>query len=64
MTTKEFLKAHKEPISRLRPRIRKSKHLGGTKATGSLETPKLPKRKKKLTEGMLSYIRNRIKNAS
>jgi hypothetical protein len=63
MTTKEFTDSHHEPISRLRPRVRASKH-GGTQSTVSLETPKLPKRKKKLSEEMLSYIRNRIKNAS
>lgn len=46
MTTKEFMKAHKEPIDRLRPRVRASKH-GGVQSTVSLETPKLPKRQKK-----------------
>jgi hypothetical protein len=60
MTTKEFLKAHREPISRLRPRIRKSKHLGGTKATGSLETPKLPKRPK-IAEKVKAVIKKRMK---
>jgi hypothetical protein len=44
----------------LRPRIRKSKHLGGTKATGSLETPKLPKRPK-IAEKVKAVIKKRMK---
>lgn len=63
MTTEAFLKAHKEPISRLRPRLRKSKHLGGTKTTGSLETPKLPKRPKKVAEKLKTVIKKRMKKA-
>lgn len=59
MTTKEFIDAHHEPISRLRPRVRASKH-GGTQSTVSLETPKLKKTKVKLTEDLTTLIKSRI----
>lgn len=45
MTTKEFMDKHAGPISRLRPRVRASKH-GGTMSTVSLETPRLTKKDK------------------
>lgn len=61
MTSKEFLKTHRDPISRLRLRIRSSKH-GGKKSTASLETPKLPKRPK-ITEKIRSVIKKKMKKA-
>ena len=41
-TTDDFMHDHKDEISKLRPRVRGSKH-GGTKSTVSLETPKKKK---------------------